>query len=75
MRQWSSARYMIFWAAPGHLIGVLAKVKQLKIPHEFYAGDYESDPDFRARFQHWVAELWAQKDHRIAQLRAQAQAA
>ena len=26
-RKWSSARYMIFWAAPGHLIGVAGKVK------------------------------------------------
>jgi 1-acyl-sn-glycerol-3-phosphate acyltransferase len=56
----------------GRVRRVIVEVRQLTIPHEFYAGEYENDPEFRARFQRWVGELWAQKDRRIAELRAQA---
>ncbi len=59
----------------GRVRRVIVEVRQLTIPNDFYTGDYEGDPDFRARFQHWMAELWAQKDRRIGELRAQAGAA
>lgn len=36
------------------------------VPRWVCEGDYESDPDFRARFQAWIAERWAAKDARIA---------
>jgi 1-acyl-sn-glycerol-3-phosphate acyltransferase len=58
----------------GRMRRVIVEVRQLTIPKEFYAGDYESDADFRARFQRWIAEFWAQKDRRIDELRAQAAA-
>lgn len=36
------------------------------VPRWVCEGDYESDPEFRARFHRWVAERWAAKDARIA---------
>jgi 1-acyl-sn-glycerol-3-phosphate acyltransferase len=65
-----------FWEfLSGRMRRVVVEVKQLKIPQELFVGDYEGDPAFRARFQTWIAEFWAQKDQRIAELRAQAPAA
>jgi 1-acyl-sn-glycerol-3-phosphate acyltransferase len=56
----------------GRVHKVIVEVRQLTIPHEFYTGNYESDPVFRKRFQDWIAEIWAQKDQRISQLLAEA---
>jgi 1-acyl-sn-glycerol-3-phosphate acyltransferase len=62
-----------FWEfLGGRMRRVVVEVRQLKIPHEFYVGDYESNPEFRARFQRWIGELWAQKDRRITELKASA---
>jgi 1-acyl-sn-glycerol-3-phosphate acyltransferase len=62
-----------FWEfLAGRMRRVIVEVRQLKIPHEFYVGDYEANPEFRARFQKWIGELWAQKDQRIGELKAQA---
>jgi len=59
-----------FWDfLAGRMRRVIVEVKQLKIPQELYAGEYESNPEFRARFQQWVGEMWAQKDRRISELR------
>jgi len=44
-------------------------VRQLPIPQEFIGGDYESDAEFRARFQEWITALWAEKDAMISQIR------
>ncbi len=38
------------------------------IPREFLKGDYQSDPDFRQRFQNWINELWEEKDRTMDQL-------
>ncbi len=35
---------------------------QRAIPAWTATGDYENDPEFRARFQQWVSELWQEKD-------------
>ncbi|AXQ28812.1 acyltransferase [Solimonas sp. K1W22B-7] len=57
------------WALlSGRVPKVIVEVRQLTIPHELYAGDYENDPVFRQRFQHWIAELWERKEERIAEL-------
>jgi 1-acyl-sn-glycerol-3-phosphate acyltransferase len=65
-----------FWEfLAGRMRRVIVEVRQLTIPQDLFAGDYEGDPAFRARFQRWVADLWAQKDQRIAELTAQARAA
>jgi len=64
-----------FWEfLGGRVRRVIVEVKQLTIPREFFSGDYESDPEFRKRFQAWIGELWAQKDRRIGELKAQAAA-
>lgn len=59
-----------FWEfLAGRMRRVIVEVKQLKIPPELFAGDYESDPEFRKRFQQWIGDFWAQKDRRIGELK------
>lgn len=59
----------------GRVGKVIVDVRQLKIPAEFFRGDYEGDAVFRKRVQDYVAALWAEKDARIARLLAEARAA
>ncbi|MGH8540929.1 MAG: acetyltransferase, partial [Stenotrophobium sp.] len=60
-----------FWEfAKGRMRKVIVEVRQLRIPHEFYAGNYEADAEFRKRFQDWIAGLWTEKDRRIGELLA-----
>ena len=56
----------------GRMRKVVVEVRQLRIPHELYAGNYETDPAFRQRVQDWIADLWRDKDRRIGELLAQA---
>jgi 1-acyl-sn-glycerol-3-phosphate acyltransferase len=53
----------------GRMRRVIVEVRQLRIPDDLFAGDYENDPVFRKRFQDWIAQLWAAKDQRIADLK------
>lgn len=53
----------------GRVHRVVVEVRQLTVPHEFYAGSYESDPDHRKRFQLWLGEIWVQKDQRIEEIK------
>lgn len=55
----------------GRVSKIVVRVTEREIPPEMAAGDYENDPEFRAHFQAWVSELWANKDQQIAQLRAE----
>jgi len=55
----------------GRMRHVVVDIRSLTIPHEMYVGSYENDPDFRKRFQDWIALLWTEKDLRIAQLLAE----
>jgi 1-acyl-sn-glycerol-3-phosphate acyltransferase len=58
-----------FWAfLCGKVRRVIVEVRQLRIPAELFAGNYEADPEFRKRFQDWIGQLWADKDRRIAEL-------
>ena len=60
-----------FWDfLAGRVRSVVVEVRQLTIPHAFYVGDYENDTEVRARFHQWVAQLWADKDARIAEVLA-----
>jgi 1-acyl-sn-glycerol-3-phosphate acyltransferase len=62
-----------FWEfLGGRMRRVIVEVKQLRIPSDLFKGDYEADPEFRLRFQQWIAEMWAQKDRRIGELKAEA---
>jgi 1-acyl-sn-glycerol-3-phosphate acyltransferase len=64
-----------FWdLLSGRVRRVVVEVRQLQIPSEFFAGDYENDPVFRKRFQDWIAGLWQDKDRRIGELLAKAAA-
>ena len=49
---------------------VIIEVRQITVPPEFYRGSYDNDPEFRKRFQDWVAALWAEKDRRIGEILA-----
>lgn len=46
-----------------------ARVEVLPIPAEIMHGHYDSDPEFRERFQAWVNALWAKKDAQIERMR------
>jgi 1-acyl-sn-glycerol-3-phosphate acyltransferase len=56
---------------------VAGKIREIRIdlrlrpvPGELLGGDYENDRDYRARFQAWLNQLWAEKDARIGQMLA-----
>ncbi|MDN5873230.1 MAG: acyltransferase, partial [Sinobacteraceae bacterium] len=49
----------------GRVRRVVVEVRELPIPEGFCSGDYQGDPEFRARLQAWVRELWAEKDARL----------
>lgn len=61
-----------FWDfLSGRVSKVIVRVEELKIPTEFFHGDYLNDPQFRQRFQQWVNQLWQQKDGVIDQMKRQ----
>lgn len=65
-------RHSLVWSfACGEQADLIIEARVHEIPREMLAGDYQNDPEFRARFQQWVAGFWAAKDARIAQLRAE----
>ncbi len=53
----------------GRVRRVVVEVRQLTVPHEFYIGGYESDSDYRKRFQLWLGEIWRDKDQRIGEIK------
>jgi 1-acyl-sn-glycerol-3-phosphate acyltransferase len=50
----------------GAIRDVQVVIQQHPIPGWASEGDYENDPAFRARFQQWIGELWADKDALLA---------
>lgn len=52
----------------GRVPRVIVQVRELPIPAEFCTGDYAADTAFRRTFHLWLAELWEEKDRRIAGL-------
>jgi 1-acyl-sn-glycerol-3-phosphate acyltransferase len=54
----------------GKMRKVIVEVRALTIPKELFAGNYEADPAFRAKFQEWIGQLWAAKDRRLGELLA-----
>lgn len=48
---------------------IRVRVQQLRIPPEFVGRDYENDAKFRAGFQAWMSERWAEKDAQIVRMR------
>jgi 1-acyl-sn-glycerol-3-phosphate acyltransferase len=60
-----------FWdLLSGRVRRVRVDVRQLQIPADLFAGDYQNDPVFRDRFQGWIGQLWADKDRRIGEMLA-----
>lgn len=49
-------------------------LRELPIPPDLLAGDYQNDAVYRDRFQAWINTLWEQKDARLATLVAAAPA-
>lgn len=57
-----------FWSfLCGRLKKVSIFVRKIPITEEL-AGDYVNDREFRVFFQHWLNEIWKQKDEHIAQI-------
>jgi 1-acyl-sn-glycerol-3-phosphate acyltransferase len=54
----------------GRLHKVRVFIRELPIPRDLLAGDYENDPAYRERFQGWVTQLWGEKDAMIERLLA-----
>jgi len=44
-------------------------VRELPVPRELVGGDYANDPEYRARAQEWVNELWRAKDRLLDEWR------
>jgi 1-acyl-sn-glycerol-3-phosphate acyltransferase len=53
----------------GRLAEVRVRVTERETPPWAATGDYQEDAEFRARFQAWISELWAQKDDEVESLR------
>ncbi|WP_350447531.1 acyltransferase [Pseudomonas solani] len=63
-----------FWAlVSGQVPTVIVDIQTRDIDPSLWQGDYENDPQFRQHIQDWVTRLWAEKDARIEQLRAELQ--
>jgi 1-acyl-sn-glycerol-3-phosphate acyltransferase len=54
----------------GRLRTVVVRVAVREIPDWARRGDYQEDPEFRARFQAWLSALWEQKDGQLGSLLA-----
>jgi hypothetical protein len=40
-------------------------IQTRQIPSELKTGDYENDRHFRVNFQHWINQIWQEKDARL----------
>ena len=56
----------------GRVRKIIVDVRTREVPERFLGMDYESDRQMRADFQRWVSEVWAEKDARIEELKAEA---
>jgi 1-acyl-sn-glycerol-3-phosphate acyltransferase len=54
----------------GKVRRVIVRAQQVPIPLQLRGGDYARDPKYRKAFQHWLQELWHEKDATIAGLLA-----
>jgi 1-acyl-sn-glycerol-3-phosphate acyltransferase len=45
---------------------VAVAVRERSIPSELLGGDYQNDPEVRARVQRWINQIWQEKDAAIA---------
>lgn len=52
----------------GRIPEIRVDVVKRPLPDHLRHGDYSHDPDYRAAFQAWVSDLWAEKDMKMAEL-------
>lgn len=55
----------------GRVPRVIVQVHEIEIPRDIIDGDYENDPEARARVHRWVGGIWEAKDRRISDILAQ----
>ncbi|MCL6245637.1 MULTISPECIES: acyltransferase [Acinetobacter] len=60
--------YGEFWL--GEVPRIAVDLRKIEIPTWVYGGNYEDDAEFREKFQHWVDELWTEKDQLITRMKA-----
>jgi len=55
----------------GRIKKVVVHFNKIEIPKEFLGKDYANDPTFKADFQIWLNQVWADKDALISKLKKQ----
>lgn len=63
--------YHAFWL--GDVSRIVVNLRKIEIPEWVHGGNYEDDAEYRERFQHWVAQLWTEKDQLITAIKHQYQ--
>ena len=61
--------YGDFWL--GEVSQIAVNLRKIAIPDWVRGGSYEDDAEYRARFQKWIDELWAEKDQLITEMKQQ----
>lgn len=61
--------YQQFWLGETKTIRV--HVRKIDLPQWIFEGSYDDDAEYRKQFQHWVDEIWYQKDHIIQCIKQQ----
>ncbi len=59
--------YRHFWL--GEVSRIAVHVRKIEIPDWVHGGNYEDDPEYRERFQQWLAQRWQEKDQLIAEIK------
>lgn len=61
--------YGEFWL--GEVSQVVVDLHKIDLPEWLFAGNYEDDEAYREKFQHWVDQIWQEKDQRISRIKQQ----
>ena len=59
--------YGDFWL--GEVPRIAVNLRKIEIPDWVFTGNYEEDPEFKARFQLWIDDLWKEKDQMISDMK------
>lgn len=63
--------YRQFWL--GEVPRIAIDLRKIPLPDWINQGNYEEDTEYREKFQHWLAQIWQQKQQRIAAMQQQLQ--
>lgn len=44
-------------------------VQERQIPDHLLSGDYQNNDEYREQFQHWVQQIWQEKDDRLTRMK------